>query len=272
MITKQAPNFFIGCFNKQSNILSKVSFTTNIHEAMNQFFRNNNKFIEHYEQTLYKIYSKIEVDNDCNRIPIYNQIIQTEAIELHKLSKLIESKGGLVYYLNTDACLCYFKNIEACEGFDTEYFWDDNKSILKYKFEEKYENKAIINNDNKDNEVLITLEENYKNRVVNDEIRQLAAKRYKLILKTKKSRINAINYKIKDASLYSSNEIENYNDIIRNVIKIQRYVIIDGKYYPEDDERDINSIKYVLDENNNYIEHNSDKLYHIITYTDKELS
>ena len=40
--------------------------------------------------------------------PIYEQIVQIEAIELHKLSKIIESKSGKVLDLSTDKIICNF--------------------------------------------------------------------------------------------------------------------------------------------------------------------
>ncbi len=42
--------------------------------------------------------------------PIYNQILQEEAIEIHKLIKLVESHDGTVLDVNTDAINCVFKN------------------------------------------------------------------------------------------------------------------------------------------------------------------
>ncbi len=42
--------------------------------------------------------------------PIYNQILQEEAIEMHKLIKIVESYDGTVLDVNTDAINCVFKN------------------------------------------------------------------------------------------------------------------------------------------------------------------
>ena len=72
--------------------------------------------------------------------PLYDQIVQQEIIELHKLKMLVESKGGRITDLNTDAITCTFpgekfpfnliddKNING-------YYWDDEKTIPKYKLE-----------------------------------------------------------------------------------------------------------------------------------------
>jgi hypothetical protein len=67
-------------------------------------------------------------------------IVQQEIIELHKLQSLIESKGGKVTDLNTDAITCTFEDnklpFELSDGKNIDgYYWDDEKTILKYKLE-----------------------------------------------------------------------------------------------------------------------------------------
>ncbi len=44
--------------------------------------------------------------------PIYHRILLEEAIELHKLMKLVELQGGMVLDLNTDVVNCTFPNNE----------------------------------------------------------------------------------------------------------------------------------------------------------------
>jgi hypothetical protein len=55
--------------------------------------------------------------------------------ELHKLKTLIESKGGKVTDLNTDAIICTFEEkklpFELSDGKNINgYYWDNNKTIL----------------------------------------------------------------------------------------------------------------------------------------------
>ena len=40
--------------------------------------------------------------------PIYEQIMQIEAIDLHRLSCIIERKGCKILYLSTDKSICNF--------------------------------------------------------------------------------------------------------------------------------------------------------------------
>jgi hypothetical protein len=72
------------------------------------------------------------VSNVKTERPLYDQIVQQEIIELHKLQTLIESKGGKVTDLNTDAITCTFEDnklpFELSDGKNIDgYYWDDKK-------------------------------------------------------------------------------------------------------------------------------------------------
>ena len=47
-----------------------------------------------------------------NEIPIYNQILQQEHIELHKLMMIVKNKNGTVLDVNTDSVSCIFEGEE----------------------------------------------------------------------------------------------------------------------------------------------------------------
>ena len=62
--------------------------------------------------------------------PIYDQILDLEAIVLHKLATLIESKGGQILDLNTDCASCIFNNdIFPC-GLDGNNIYRNLPCIL----------------------------------------------------------------------------------------------------------------------------------------------
>ncbi len=89
---------------------------------------------------IYHVLSPHKVSNVETERPLYDQIVQQETIELHKLKILIESKGGKVTDLNTDAITCTFEDnkfpFELSDGKNIHgYYWDDEKIILKYKLE-----------------------------------------------------------------------------------------------------------------------------------------
>ena len=72
--------------------------------------------------------------------PLYDQKVQQEIIELHKLKMLVESKGEKITDLNTDAITYTFPD-DKCPFDLTDdkningYYWDDEMNIPKYKLE-----------------------------------------------------------------------------------------------------------------------------------------
>ena len=77
--------------------------------------------------------------------PIYDQILDLEAIELHKLAMIIESNQGTVLDLNTDCVTCTFENnifpFELDKNNDIKgfyyYYYDENINVPMYKLEDK---------------------------------------------------------------------------------------------------------------------------------------
>ena len=65
--------------------------------------------------------------------------MELEAIELYKLSQIIESKGGTVIDLKTDCIRCGFPDeipftTSNDKDFD-DYYFDDDKTVHKFNFE-----------------------------------------------------------------------------------------------------------------------------------------
>ena len=89
----------------------------------------------------YQVYNKYFSERDETEALIYQQIVEIEAIELHKLTKIIEGSKGQVLDLNTDCVSCCFKNnvfpfqmIGETVNIDG-FFWGDDKLNPKYKLE-----------------------------------------------------------------------------------------------------------------------------------------
>ena len=70
-------------------------------------------------------------------------ILEQEAIELHKLSKIIESNNGFILDLSTDCISCVFPNVLPFQVDDNNnlknYYYDNDKEFPKYKLENKPE-------------------------------------------------------------------------------------------------------------------------------------
>jgi ABC-type uncharacterized transport system fused permease/ATPase subunit len=136
----------IGAFKPNLNKHSKWSSTIVTKcklEALNHAIEKDESFIDtvwYDDQEFYHVLSPHKVSNVETERPLYDQIVQQEIIELHKLQSLIESKGGKVTDLNTDAITCTFEDnklpFELSDGKNIDgYYWDDEKTILKYKLE-----------------------------------------------------------------------------------------------------------------------------------------
>ena len=89
---------------------SKI-FTSDSCEAFNSYITLKGCFIDVkkigdklYYHTFEKSY-KTTLDTE---LPIYNQILQQEQIEIHKLMMLVQLHGGTVLDVNTDALNCVF--------------------------------------------------------------------------------------------------------------------------------------------------------------------
>lgn len=142
-LSKFGPNALIGCFNINEVKHMKTFFTTNYRQACTEFMKNkaNTAFIQQLNGTnVYEVQTHEEFEKQLYDCVLYNVILELEAIEMHKLKSIIESNGGVCTFINTDCCEFYMKNkkINKNEPIDiNEYFWDNNKTVPKYKYEIK---------------------------------------------------------------------------------------------------------------------------------------
>ena len=98
-----------------------------------------------------KYYHTFEKSYNTNletQAPIYNQILQQEQIELHKLGQLIKSHSGVILDYNTDAINCTFpENKFPFELVDeiqlNNQYWDKKNKVYKYKIEHNKERLKI---------------------------------------------------------------------------------------------------------------------------------
>ena len=145
---KLSINMMIGGFkpNLNKNInWSSVCITSNSCEAYHQYLQNKGCFIEIITVNNIKyfhVYKEIQRTNMETEKPIYDQILDLEAIALHKLTTLIESKGGQVLDLNTDCASCIFNNDELPFELDGNnikgYYYDKENKVPLYKLEDKH--------------------------------------------------------------------------------------------------------------------------------------
>ena len=148
-IQKIAINSIIGQFNKNINkneTYKTLCIQKNLGNAMELFFERDGCFIEEFDvagNTYYQVYKQQTDQSGETEGLIYKQIVEIEAIELHKLSQIVERKGGKVIFLNTDCISVEFKGdlpFETDEKHNIlNYYYDDEQTVLKYKLEFKEE-------------------------------------------------------------------------------------------------------------------------------------
>ena len=146
---KLAVNTMIGCFKpKARDNWKTLCITTDRNMAMQHYLEAKGCYIdcrEIGEQTYHQVYESFSTERQETEAPIYNMILEQEAIQLHKLSKIVESTGGHVLDVSTDCVSCVFPHDKfpftlIGKTVDVEgYYYDRLKKFPKYKVEYKDE-------------------------------------------------------------------------------------------------------------------------------------
>lgn len=175
---KLGPNAFVGIFNKRATTRSKLHMTSSYKQAVAQFLECEDKFVTHdIKSNLYCIFENHNVEYDETRMPLYKYVVEQEAIEMDILRSKIENAGGIVARYNTDCISAYFKNDSQIKDVVDNTYWDDAKTIRKYKFEQK-ENFNAFNERmpryTRSNIITYDLTRNWEIKEDNDNFEQLA--------------------------------------------------------------------------------------------------
>jgi hypothetical protein len=144
---KLAINSMVGAFAiKKENFMWKSEFIlTDENQAFSHFLNKKGNFINMKNvdgDIYYHVFTRTDSINTETENPIYDMIINLEAIELHKMYKLIKSVGGIPIDLKTDAIRFKFdgdfpfKSLNNSFNIDG-YYWDKECLIPKYKQEFK---------------------------------------------------------------------------------------------------------------------------------------
>ena len=141
---KLAINSMIGSFamNMENSLWQCSKITENVNEAFDFFISDHSTFVDSNVSDrgkYYSVFKEISSTTLETEKPIYNMILELEAIELYKLSKEIESKGGKVLDLKTDCIRCSFDGdipFTSNDGKNLDgYYFDDDCLVPKFKFE-----------------------------------------------------------------------------------------------------------------------------------------
>ena len=111
---KFAVNTMIGQFKPKSKThWRSICVTPDINNAFYHYLSKSGCFIDNLtidESNYHLVYEKFTTSYEETEAPIYEMILELEAIELHKLSEIIKSKGGVVLDLITDCVTCRFSH------------------------------------------------------------------------------------------------------------------------------------------------------------------
>ena len=133
-IAKLIVNSLVGCWGIQSTHLEHIRLTTDKYDASSELCREG-VFVKSHQLaenvTLYSIIDKLMIKKDDMFLPLYNQIVAIEAIELHRLENMIIEAGCMPLERNTDAILYRGKQLDI-----SSYFWDTDMSVPKYRYDE----------------------------------------------------------------------------------------------------------------------------------------
>ena len=140
----------VGMMGVKSSTRHKVLLTKSLEQAATLKFddhgeNDKNVFVIPYDG----FYECLEITNTdfmSGHTPIFNAILDREVMELHKLTNIIKKDAKEIVYYNTDNAIAIYKNkasIERLTKQSKNYYWNDEKTIEKYKIEASLFKKAV---------------------------------------------------------------------------------------------------------------------------------
>ena len=122
-----------------------LAIGTDLNTIYHHYLGAKASFIENFDidnVRYYHVYEKYESKCEETETPIYNMVIELEIINLYELYKEINNKGGTILDVNTDCCVCTFKDNKVPFELDDTgnikgYYHDKEEKVYKYRLEEK---------------------------------------------------------------------------------------------------------------------------------------
>lgn len=145
-IFKKLFNCFIGCMGSKKDNCGTICFTKNEKEAAYTKIQYKDNVYKDSNNIYHLINSKENTKTD-NMVPIFNQILDLEAVELYKIHKQMQKYDTNLIYLNTDQVVCKINNSNHLINLKSEFeniYWDEAKTVLKYKQESMIKHKNDI--------------------------------------------------------------------------------------------------------------------------------
>ena len=144
---KLSVNSMIGCFKpKVREHWKTLAITTDKNEAFHHFLQAHGCFVhsnEINEKWYYQVFEQSMTSREETESPLYEMILEMEAVELHKLATIVKDNKGVVLDLSTDCVTAAFPRDELPfelekEGINIKgFYYDDKLKQPKYKLEDK---------------------------------------------------------------------------------------------------------------------------------------
>ena len=134
-LQKLSINALIGMFGRRENtfIDSAVVDSKNYEDVASIYSTFKAPFLNTLNEDFSVITQSINIDKLENAYPIFAQILDCEALELHNTTKMLKQNGFIPICVKTDAVV-YFSKTKKSFDINKQY-WDNDKTILKYKDE-----------------------------------------------------------------------------------------------------------------------------------------
>lgn len=139
-LQKRAPNYLVGMFNKMTKQSRSVKFSLSRDEAGTWLAREDFSFVRNIKlqcgTDLYMGTFVAELFSDTTSRPIYQMVVEMEAIEIENL-RVIVQQWAPPYSLKTDAV--QFEEPGQCEVWEMQdwtrsQFWDEARLLPKYRY------------------------------------------------------------------------------------------------------------------------------------------
>lgn len=150
IMSKFIINSYIGCCAKTEFKYQTCKYMSDYYEVCEEMTKNVDKhkippkkiqYGNGPKDYFYQVLTNHKTSSYETELPIYNQILDLEVIELHKLYTKLVANGYPIIEFNTDAIAVYTKSqledAKTLEQIVNTEFWDAAKTLPKFKFEKK---------------------------------------------------------------------------------------------------------------------------------------
>lgn len=135
-LQKLSVNSLVGLFGRRNNTyiehhIRHKNSNLDIDQIANNIHINKYGFMVDITDDIVAMTSENEIQTLSSAFPIHAQILDMEAIELHKMINIIKENNGVPVYVKTD-CVGYLSKNKI--DFNN-YYWDTEETVKKYKDE-----------------------------------------------------------------------------------------------------------------------------------------